>query len=214
MKKISCLIIAIFCWFSPFFLTADTPIDKLVIKDEAFCFKIFHREEIAFLKNQIALYPDFPKTGILFEDFFPLLSNAKALQTCIDLFYERYKNKNIDVIVGLESRGFLLGAALAYKLGVGFVPIRKPGKLPGSLFSVNYEKEYGLDTLTISQTAILPNQRVLIIDDLIATGGTAKAAIELVNLAGGIPIEFTSLLEIEELAGREKLGIPSFNLLD
>lgn len=177
-------------------------------------FKTLHKADIALLKSQIALYPDFPKPGILFEDFFPLCSNEKAFKLCIDLLAERYKTQNIDVIVGLESRGFILGSALAYKLGVAFVPIRKPGKLPGLTYSVSYEKEYGLDTLTISKTALKKNQRVLIIDDLIATGGTAKAGIELVTLAGGIPVEFASILEVKELGGRKKLSIPSFNLLD
>lgn len=177
-------------------------------------FKALYKDEIFFLKNRIRTYENFPKPGILFEDFFPILSDKEAFQQCVDLLYEWYKDKNIEVIVGLESRGFILGSALAYKLGVGFVPVRKPGKLPGLNHSVSYKKEYGVDTLVIAQSALELNQRVLIVDDLIATGGSAKAAIELVQLAGGTPIEFFSLLEVKGLEGRMTLGIPSFNLID
>jgi adenine phosphoribosyltransferase len=172
------------------------------------------QEEIAFLKSQIVSYEGFPKPGICFDDFSPLLNNSKAFSLCIDLLYLHYKDKNIEAVVGLESRGFILGAALAYRLGVGFVTVRKPGKLPGPIHSVTYEKEYGVDTLAISAKGIEKDLRILIVDDLIATGGTAKAAIELIRLAGGNPVEFVSLLEVKSLEGRSKLGIPSFNLID
>jgi len=177
-------------------------------------FKALHVQEINELKHQIVTYPDFPKPGILFSDFLPILSNAKTFGICIDLLASYYKTKNISAVVGLESRGFILGAALAHKLGIGFVPVRKPGKLPGPVFSVSYQKEYGSDTLVISQSALQKSQRVLIIDDLIATGGSARAAIDLVKLAGGVPVEFVSLLQIKELAEMAKLSIPSFNLID
>lgn len=177
-------------------------------------FKALNAKDIAYLKSQIVTYKDFPKPGILFQDFLPIMINEKSFKICIDLLYNRYKNKDIKAVVGLESRGFILGSALAYKLGVGFIPVRKPGKLPGPIYTVSYEKEYGSDTLSISQSALGKNQRVLIIDDLIATGGTAKAAIELVKMANGEPVEFASILEIKELEGRGKLGIPSFNLID
>ena len=188
-------------------------VSRSELLSDALC-KALHQEEIAFLKAQIVSYKDFPKPGILFDDFSPILNNPKAFSMCIDLLYSRYKNKNIETIVGLESRGFILGAALAYKLGVSFVPARKPGKLPGPIYSITYEKEYGVDTLAISAEGMQKNRRVLIIDDLIATGGTAKAAIELVRLAGGDPVEFVSLLEIKELKGRSKLSTASFNLID
>ncbi|MBS0628290.1 MAG: adenine phosphoribosyltransferase [Verrucomicrobia bacterium] len=177
-------------------------------------FKALHQEELFLLKENIVSYKDFPKPGILFDDFLPILNNPKSFSICIDLLYSRYKDKKIETIVGLESRGFLIGAALAYKLGVGFIPVRKPGKLPGKTYSITYEKEYGVDTLSIAANSIQKDERVLIIDDLIATGGSAKAAIELVRLAGGHPVEFVSLLEIKELGGRSKLNIPSFNLID
>lgn len=176
-------------------------------------FQAIHSDEIAFLKTHIALFRDFPKPGIMFEDFSPLLGNGNAFSLCIDMLAKRYQNQQIDAIVGLESRGFILGAALAKKLGVGFVPVRKAGKIPGPTYAVQYEKEYGYDTLTIAQHPFRDGARVLIIDDLIATGGSAKAAIELVKKAGGVPFEFASILEIAELNGRAKLDIRSFNLL-
>jgi adenine phosphoribosyltransferase len=177
-------------------------------------FKALHAQEIEFLKNQIIFYPDFPKPGILFADFWPILNNAHAFQICLELLAERYKNKNISAIVGLESRGFILGAALAYRLGIRFVPVRKPGKLPGAIHAVSYQKEYGSDTLTIPQNVILPQERVIIIDDLIATGGSARAAIELVNRAGGHPVEFVTLLKVAALEEQARLSIPAFNLID
>lgn len=177
-------------------------------------FKALHAKEIDFLKSLLVLYPDFPKPGILFVDFFPLLKDSVGFQSIIDLLYERYKGKDIGAVVGLESRGFILGAALAYQLGVGFVPVRKPGKLPGAVYSVEYKKEYGTDTLVIAKNALKPGQRVLVIDDLIATGGSARAALELVTLAGGTTVEFISLLQVKELAEKARLGVPSFNVID
>jgi len=176
--------------------------------------KALHAEELEFLKNLVLVFPDFPKPGITFANFLPLFQSPEGLQTTINLLAQRYNNKNIDVIVGLESRGFIIGAALAYKLGVSFVAIRKPGKLPGPIYSVDYQKEYGFDTLVIAQNALQQGQRVLIIDDLIATGGSARAAIELVNLAGGTPVEFVSLLKVAELEEQAILSIPTFNLID
>lgn len=177
-------------------------------------FKFLYADELNFLKSCVLVYPDFPKVGITFANFLPIVHNGKAFQLMIDMLDQRYSTKNIDVIVGLESRGFILGAALAYKLGVPFVPIRKPGKLPGLIYSVDYQKEYGFDTLVIAQDALQVGQRVLIIDDLIATGGSARAAIELVQQTGGIPAEFISLLQVTELKEHAILPIPSFNLID
>lgn len=176
--------------------------------------KILHANELEFLKSLITLHPDFPKPGILFEDYFPIINNPKAFALTIDLLAARYATKDIGAIVGLESRGFVLGAALAYKLGLGFVPVRKPGKLPGATHAVTYQKEYGTDTLVISQNSLQPGQRVIIIDDLIATGGSARAAIELVKLAGGHPVEFVTLLKVDSLQEMARLSIPSFNLID
>jgi len=177
-------------------------------------FKALRTNKIELLKKKIVNYPDFPKPGIVFEDFLPILNDAQAFQVCVDLLADRYKNESIDQIVGLESRGFILGAALALKLRVGFVPVRKPGKLPGATYSVSYKKEYGSDMLVIAQTALKPGSRILIIDDLIATGGSARAAIELVTLAGGLPVAFVTLLQVKELADLAHLKVPAFNLLD
>ena len=177
-------------------------------------FKDVYQKEISFLKEHIVYYPNFPKQGIIFADFLPLLQNPECLQLCINLLYELYKSSKIDLIVGLESRGFLIGAPLAYKLGIGFVPVRKPGKLPSATISVTYQKEYGTDTLVIAESAQLANKRVLIMDDLIATGGSAKAAIALVKKAGGIPVAFASILQVKELAEKADLEIPWFNLID
>lgn len=177
-------------------------------------FKALHGKEFFSLRSHIGKHPDFPKPGILFQDFFPLMGDADAFAACMELLTKRYACKEVQAVVGLESRGFILGAALASRLGVGFVPVRKPGKLPGPVHSVSYEKEYGEDILCISQAALEKDQRVLVIDDLIATGGSAKAAVELVRLAGAEPVEFASILEVKGLNGRFQLGIPSFNLID
>lgn len=177
-------------------------------------FKALHYEELNALKDKIAYYPGFPKPGIVFADFFPLVGDGASFSKCIDLIAEYYRNEQIDAVVGLESRGFIFGAALAKKLEVGLVPVRKPGKLPGPVHSLSYEKEYGVDTLCIAQNAFDGKKKVLLVDDLIATGGSAKAAIELVRLTGGEPIGFVTLLEVKELNGRSSLGIPSFNLID
>ncbi len=159
-------------------------------------------------------YPDIPKTDIIFANFLPILYNPQAFAMTIDLLVQRYKALNLNAVIGLESRGFILGAALAYELGVSFVPFRKPGKLPGPIYSVNYQKEYGFDTLVVSQDSLQPGQRVIIIDDLIATGGSARAAIELVHLTGAQPIEFVSLLKVAALEEQAYLSIPRFNLID
>lgn len=176
--------------------------------------KALYNEELVFVKSLIVQYPDFPKPGILFSDFLPIVQNPKGLQIIVDFFAQRYAHQNISAIVGLESRGFILAAALAYALGVSFVPVRKPGKLPGAIYSVTYQKEYGVDTLSIAQSALRAGERVIIIDDLIATGGSARAAIELVKKAGGEPVEFVSLLNIPIFEEQARLSIPSFNLID
>lgn len=165
------------------------------------------------LKNYISFHKDFPKKGIIFQDMSPLLANPEAFQECIDQLATRYETKNIEGIVGLDARGFIIGAALAYKMGVPFYPVRKPGKIPGLVHTVSYSKEYGSDFLSISKGSISKGERILIVDDLIATGGSAKAAIELVQKCGAQVVEFATLLEIPKLQGREKLGVPSFNLI-
>jgi adenine phosphoribosyltransferase len=187
---------------------------KGTVQDDEKQFKSLHLDKINYLRNKIETFKNFPKPGILFQDFSPILKDRKAFQVCIDLLADRYSQKPLDAVVGLESRGFILGAALAYKLGIAFIPVRKAGKIPGDVFSVSYEKEYGKDAFCIAKDVIKKDQNILIVDDLIATGGSAKAAIDLVRKAKGKPFEFVTLLEIKELQGRKKLNVPTFNLID
>lgn len=158
-----------------------------------------------FIKSKIRDIPDFPKKGILFKDITTVLNDSEAFRKSIDSIYELYKDQEIDYIAGIESRGFIFGSALAYKLGVGFIPIRKPGKLPAKTEKVIYELEYGTDSLEVHADAITNGNRVLVVDDLLATGGTADAAVKLIKKIGGEVIGLAFLVELEFLKGREKL---------
>ncbi len=158
------------------------------------------------LKDYIRDIPDFPEPGILFRDITTLLGEPKAFQHVLDCLVEEYKNQQIDYVAGIESRGFIFGTPLALQLGCGFVPIRKPGKLPAAIFSESYTLEYGKNTLEIHQDAFgIAGSRVLIIDDLLATGGTAVAAGKLVQKAGGTLAGFGFIIELTFLNGRAKL---------
>ena len=157
------------------------------------------------LEKFIRDIPDFPKKGIVFKDITPLLQDAKAFAASIRKLYQKYKNKKIDVVVSVESRGFILGAVLAYRLKAGFVPVRKKGKLPYETHSVTYELEYGTDTLEIHRDAIKKGQRVLIVDDLLATGGTAQAVARLIEKMNGNVVGIAFLIELTFLKGREKI---------
>lgn len=168
------------------------------------------------IKSHIRTVKDWPKKGIMFRDITPLLQDKEAFKHVIDQFYERYKDKNIDVVVGIESRGFIFGATLAYKLGCSFVPVRKEGKLPHKTMKQEYALEYGKAVVEIHEDAINQGQKVLIADDLIATSGTCAATIKLVELLGGNIIECAFLVELPELHGREKLenmGYKVFSLI-
>ncbi len=166
------------------------------------------------LKNAIREVPDFPKKGISFKDITTMLKDPKAFGHCIDLFVEHYKEQKIDKFVAIESRGFIFGAPLARELNAGLVLLRKPGKLPAAVYKESYELEYGEDTLEIHQDAIEKGDRVVIIDDLLATGGTAAAAARLVDRIGGEIVELAFVVELEFLKGREKLGgYPAFSLV-
>ena len=158
------------------------------------------------LKDIIRDIPDFPKKGIIFKDITTLLQDAKSYQKMIDLIAHRYIGMRIDKVVGVEARGFIIGSALAYKLGAGVVLVRKPGKLPSETFSKTYDLEYGTDTLEIHKDAIKPGERVLIADDLLATGGTMEAACNLVEQLGGEVVQISFLIELKFLKGREKLN--------
>lgn len=168
-----------------------------------------------YIKKSIRTIPHFPKKGIMFRDITTLLQDPKAFKKTCDEFYERYKDKKIDVVVGIEARGFIFGAVLAYKLGVGFVPIRKPGKLPHKTVKEEYELEYGKDCIEIHEDAIKKGQNVLVVDDLIATGGTVGAAVKLIEKLGGNIVECCFVVELPELKGRDKIqGYNVFNLVD
>ncbi len=150
--------------------------------------------------------PDFPKPGIVFRDVTTVLRDPVAWRATVDQMCDAVDAWDFDVVVGVESRGFILGSAMAYQLGVGFVPVRKPGKLPAAVHAVDYQLEYGLDSLEIHQDALDPGHRVLVVDDLLATGGTAAATIALVEAAGGTVAGTGVLVELVDLGGRAQLA--------
>jgi 5'-methylthioadenosine phosphorylase len=162
-----------------------------------------HDEEL--IKGKIRTIPNFPKQGIMFRDITTLLKDNEGFERVIEILHEKYKNKEIDLVAGIESRGFILGGVLANKLGVGFVPIRKPGKLPYEKVREEYDLEYGKDCVEIHKDAISPKQKVLLIDDLLATGGTALAACSLIKRLGGEVAGVGFVVELPELGGRAKL---------
>jgi adenine phosphoribosyltransferase len=157
------------------------------------------------IKSKIRTVPHWPKEGIMFRDITTLLKDAQGFKETIDLLYDRYKDKKIDKVIGIESRGFIFGAPLAYLLGCGFVPVRKPGKLPADCESEEYVLEYGKDKIEIHKDAIKKGERVLIVDDLIATAGTANAARNLVKKLGATIVECAFIIELIDLRGRDKL---------
>jgi adenine phosphoribosyltransferase len=157
------------------------------------------------LEELIRDVPNFPKPGILFKDITPLLADPAGLSLAVEFLTQPFRDKHIDVVVGAESRGFIFGTAVARNLSAGFVPIRKPGKLPAKKLSLTYELEYGTDTLEIHADAIRPGQRVLLLDDLLATGGTMKACCELVEKLGGDIVGVAVLIELVGLHGRDRL---------
>jgi adenine phosphoribosyltransferase len=157
------------------------------------------------LKSKIRHVPDFPKAGILFYDITTLLRDPEGFRMAIDSMASPYRDRGIDLVVGIESRGFILGAAVADRLGAGFVPVRKLGKLPAACVRATYDLEYGSDSLEMHRDAIEPGRRVLIVDDLLATGGTAKATVDLVKQLGGIVEGVALLIELVDLKGRTKL---------
>jgi len=157
------------------------------------------------IKSKIRTVPHWPKKGVMFRDITTLLNDPAGFRETIDHLYERYHDKKIDTVVGIESRGFILGAPLAYLLKCGFVPIRKPGKLPAEVESEEYILEYGTDKIEVHKDAIKKGDKVLIVDDLLATGGTANAAINLVKKLGGDIVECTFVVELPSLKGREKI---------
>jgi adenine phosphoribosyltransferase len=168
------------------------------------------------IKTKIRTVPNWPKNGVMFRDITTLLQDAPAFNHTIESLKERYKNMDVDLIVGIESRGFIIGSALAHALNKGFVPIRKKGKLPHETESQEYEPEYGRDIIEIHKDAIKSGQKVILVDDLVATAGTCLAATKLIRKLGGEIIECCFVIELTDLNGREKLeseGYPVFSLV-
>lgn len=175
------------------------------------------QSKLELIRNSIITIPNYPKQGILFRDITSLLEDPIAFRTSIDLLIEHYKDKKIDKVVGTEARGFIFAAPLALALGVGFVPVRKPNKLPRHVYREEYQLEYGTDTLEMHCDAIKPNERVLIIDDLLATGGTVAATAKLIQKAGGIAEDAAFVINLPDLQGKTKLtatGINCYTLVD
>jgi len=173
-------------------------------------------QQLEFLKDSIKSIPDYPKPGILFRDVTSLLEDPKAYATCIELLVDRYRNTGITKVVGTEARGFLFGAPVALGLGVGFVPVRKPGKLPRKTFSETYELEYGTDCLELHCDAIGEGDVVLVVDDLLATGGTLEATVKLIRRAGGEVKNAAFVINLFDLSGEARLkamGVESYSLV-
>ena len=167
------------------------------------------------LKSLVRDVADFPKQGIVFKDITTLTGNADGFRSAVDAIADRYVESNVDLVVGIEARGFIFGAAVAYRLGVGFAPARKPGKLPAETVSADYELEYGKDAVELHRDAVAPGSRVLLVDDLLATGGTAAAAAKLVTDLGGNVVAIAIVIELGFLRGRDKLaGYDVFSLIE
>lgn len=165
------------------------------------------------LKQNLKQFPNFPTEGILFEDFLPIFTKPDLFTKLVDAFKIHLGDKKVDYIVGLESRGFLFGPTLALALNAGFVPVRKPGKLPGPTYDVEFKKEYGSDKFELQQDVIPNGASVVIVDDILATGGSAFGAGELVKMSGGNIVEYLFVMELDFLKGRDKLDAPVFTLL-
>lgn len=168
-------------------------------------------QQLEFLKQSIKSVPDYPKPGILFRDVTSLLEDPKAFALAIDLLVTRFRDSGVTKVVGTEARGFLFGAPVALRLGVGFVPVRKPGKLPRETFSEQYDLEYGSDQLELHRDAIQPGDKVLVIDDLLATGGTIEATVKLIRRAGGDVTDAAFIINLFDLSGEARLNAMGIN---
>ncbi|WOO77867.1 Adenine phosphoribosyltransferase [Vanrija pseudolonga] len=174
--------------------------------------------DVAYLKSLLGVHPGFPKEGITFLDIFPILRDPFAFETLLTHLINHITTTHAgvkpDVIVGLDARGFLFGPIIALRLGAAFVPVRKAGKLPGATFKAEYAKEYGTDVFEIQEGAIKPGQKVIVVDDLIATGGSATAAGELIKKSGGVTLEYLFVVGLSFLKGHEKLDAPVYSIVD
>lgn len=169
--------------------------------------------ESTWIHDYIVTTPDFPKPGIQFISYGPLLKDPRAFKEMIQLFAQRYRDSGIDAVLGLDARGFIFGVALANELNLPFVMVRKAGKLPGDVEQISYELEYGKNTLEIDKTSLNPGDNVIVVDDLLATGGTARATCDLVERLGAKVAEVAVMVELLPLGGREKIGLPVFSLI-
>ncbi|MGL5051312.1 MAG: adenine phosphoribosyltransferase [Fusobacteriaceae bacterium] len=166
------------------------------------------------LKQYVALVEDFPKEGIKFRDITPLMDNGAAFKYATDQIVEFCKEHNAELVVGPEARGFIFGCPVSYALGIGFAPVRKPGKLPREVITYDYDLEYGSNTLCMHKDSVKPGQKVIIVDDLLATGGTVEATVKMIEMMGGKVVGLAFLIELEELKGRDKLaGYPVLALM-
>lgn len=165
------------------------------------------------LQKSLRQFPDFPQKGILFEDFLPIFAEPELFRKLVRAFKLHIGDSKVDYVVGLESRGFLFGPTLALELGAGFIPVRKPGKLPGATLSAEFQKEYGSDKFEIQEGVIPKGSKVIVVDDILATGGSASAAGDLVSQCGADLVHFLFVMELDFLRGREKLSAPVFTLL-
>ncbi|ODQ54660.1 adenine phosphoribosyltransferase [Saitoella complicata NRRL Y-17804] len=174
-----------------------------------------HSQNVEYLRSKLRQFNDFPSPGIIFEDILPIFQDPKAFKTLISTLaaHLRSAHPNLTTLIGLDARGFLFGPSLALELGVGFVPVRKQGKLPGPTISATYEKEYGQDVFEIQEGSVKEGDVVVVVDDIIATGGSAAAAGELVKKSGAKTVEYIFILELDFLKGREKLDAPAWTLL-
>lgn len=173
--------------------------------------------ESEYVKNHVRIVPDFPKKGIMFLDITTAVKDAQAMKFMTDFLYDKFKNEKVDYIAGIESRGFIFGAALAYKLGCGFITIRKPNKLPAKTIKEDYSLEYGTNTIEMHEDALKPGDRVVVIDDLLATGGTTIAACNLIKRVGAEVVSTAFIIELNPLKGREKIesnGIKVISMLN
>jgi adenine phosphoribosyltransferase len=168
------------------------------------------------LKSLVRTIPDYPKPGIMFRDVTTLLKHATGFKACIERLAEPYRTAGIEAVIGIEARGFILGGAVADRLGTGFVPLRKQGRLPGRTIGQDYQLEYGTNVIEIHDDALKPGERVLIVDDLIATGGTGEAAAKLIERVGGVSVGAAFIIDLPELGGARRLevrGIPCHSLI-
>ncbi|KAJ3074458.1 adenine phosphoribosyltransferase [Podochytrium sp. JEL0797] len=208
--------VALFAFVGEVFIHKTAPITSPGVYPALMVSKNLQMSDVAYIKSKLRAIPDFPKKGIVFQDIFGIFQDPLAVEMLVTNILQKLNSSNlgkIDAIVGLDARGFLLGPIIALRLGCAFVPVRKAGKLPGATSQVAYTKEYGTDYFEMHEGAITPGQNVVILDDLIATGGSAKAAGELVKMNGGKTVQYVFFIELSFLKGRDELDAPTYAVM-